>query len=123
MRIQAQERSPTPQKLLTWAESEMASNMTLFDGSNTGMTLFVLGPSSDGLVVSWFGLFGVLVVVAVDGGCVMFALVVRFTTEVLRLVVAVPSVISFSDVGADVVVGIIAPSIGCTKMRTKGGNN
>lgn len=95
----------------------MASNMTLFDGSNTGMTLVVLGPSSDGLVVSWFCLFGVPVVVAVDGGCVMFALVVRFIAEVLLLVVAVPSVISFSDVGVGVVVAMIVPSTGCTKMK------
>ena len=64
---QTQERNLTAFNLMAWAELEIYSNTTLFDGSNTGMIFCVLGPSSPGRVVSVF-FFEVLWVGSVDGG-------------------------------------------------------
>ena len=97
------------------ARAESDNAMPLSAGLKVGKLFCVMGPSSPGRLVC-FGFSWVFWVGSVDGGCVMFAVVVRFTS-VLLLVVAISSVMAIPDVGAWVVVGMVSLLTGVTKKK------
>lgn len=79
--IQIQVKKPTEEKLITLVVPEIASKSTLFAGSNTGISFSPWGPISLDRMVEAEFLFGLVV-----KGCVKFAIVVRFSGEMVVMV-------------------------------------
>lgn len=97
---------------MDWDESENNSNMTLLDGSNTGIS-FLAGTSPACRVAC----FSFPSVDSAFGGWVMFAVVARLIPRVVLCVEGMPPVVAIPDVGVAVVVAIVSVCIGFTKKK------